>query len=437
MEFASPLSDLDTDPCATTGLVAGSGGDGASPAASRPDSSRDHPRILAVDDQRDSLRQLEIRLRRGGFECVPCLTGLEALDFLSREIPDVIITDVIMPGLDGFELCRRVKADPRTADIPVLFLTASSEMDEKVRGLEVGGHDYLSKPVEQQELIARTRAALRVKQLQDELKKKLELQREVNRLHQGLLSEHWQKTFGTLATSLAHEINNPLAVALGTVQLLAMDAKGGGDLRSRLRVIDQSLQRAAHKLRSLLLIAHNRREPAPANLGELTQDLLALINYRVITAKITLRPRIESHCFWHGVSADLGRALLYIIDNAIESVSGTSHPQMTVIVERAGSHCHIRVADTGPGLSAEAKERLFEPFFTTKGSPHSGIGLHLAAEIVRRGGGRIEVREKTELGSVEFIVVLPASEGSPGTRHPFTPSLAKQHASVATAPHPV
>ena len=128
-----------------------------------------------------------------------------------------------MPGMDGFELCRRVKANPATADVPVLFLTANTEMEDKLRGLEAGGHDYLNKPVDQHELVARTRAALRVKQLQDELKKKLELQQQINRLHQGMLSEHWQKTLGQLAASLAHEINNPLAVALGTVQLLGFE----------------------------------------------------------------------------------------------------------------------------------------------------------------------------------------------------------------------
>lgn len=368
------------------------------------------PRILAVDDQRDSLRLLQLRLRNSGLECFPFSDGMSACDFLSRELVDLIITDVMMPTMSGFDLCERVKADPRTADIPVLFLTGKNEMEDKVRGLEVGGHDYLSKPVDQQELIARTRAALRVKHLQDELKKKIELQQQINRLHQGLLSEHWQKTFGTLAASLAHEINNPLAVALGTVQLLGLDSSLGGDLHSRLHVIDQSLQRAAHKLRSLLLIAQNRREPTLVNLGDLVQDLLTLINYRVVIGKINLRSRLEQRCVWQGVSADLGRAILYIIDNAIEAVSGVSEPVMTVVVEREDAHCVIRIADNGPGLRPEARTRLFEAFFTTKGSPHSGVGLYLADEIIQRGQGAIEVVENSKLGVTEFLVRLPAEE---------------------------
>src|SRR6185369_1127533 len=136
------------------------------------------------------------------------------------------------------ELCRRIKAEEKTRDLPVLFLTAKFETEDKVRGLEVGGHDYLSKPIDQQELLARTRSALRVKQLQDRLKEQLQLQDQVNRLHQGMLSEHWQKTLGQLAASLAHEINNPLAAALGSVQLICMDESLGENTQNRLQIID-------------------------------------------------------------------------------------------------------------------------------------------------------------------------------------------------------
>jgi len=347
-------------------------------------------------------------LKNAGFECVGFQDGPSALEFLSTELVDVVITDVTMPGMDGLELCERMKLDARTADIPVLFLTANTETEDKVRGLEIGGHDYLSKPVDQQELVARTHAALRVKQLQDELKRKFELQREVNRLHQGMLSEHWQKTFGQLAASLAHEINNPLAVALGSVQLLDLEQSLSDEVHSRLKVIDQSLQRAAGKLRSLLLIAQNKREPQSVHLGRLVEDLLTLINYRVVIQKVNVQTRIHNQCDWKGVPADLGRALLYIIDNAIEAAESVSQSSMTVVVEREGPDCCIRVVDNGPGIPDDIRDRIFDPFFTTKGSPHSGIGLFLAEDLVRRIGGRIECRTPSPLGSTEFTLFLPA-----------------------------
>src|SRR5690606_38925086 len=119
------------------------------------------PRVLAVDDQRDALRLLQIRLQNAGMECFTCSDGTSALQFLEKELVDLVILDVMMPNLDGYEVCRRIKAQERTRDIVVLFLTARYEMQDKVRGLDVGGHDYLTKPVEQAELIARTRSALR------------------------------------------------------------------------------------------------------------------------------------------------------------------------------------------------------------------------------------------------------------------------------------
>src|SRR2546427_7413189 len=117
-------------------------------------------RVLAVDDQADSLRLLQARLKAGGMECVACADGPAALRFLAEQLVDVIILDVMMPQMDGYEVCRRIKADPRTKDIPVIFLTAKMDSADKVQGLDIGGHDFLSKPIQQQELVARTRAAL-------------------------------------------------------------------------------------------------------------------------------------------------------------------------------------------------------------------------------------------------------------------------------------
>jgi two-component system cell cycle response regulator len=157
-----------------------------------PTVSTEHKaRVLAVDDQRDALRLLQIRLQNAGMECFTCSDGVSALQFLDKELVDIVILDVMMPNLDGYEVCRRIKAQDRTKDIIVLFLTARYEMQDKIRGLEVGGHDYLTKPVEQAELLARTRSALRVKNLQDQLKEQLHLQKTINQLHQEMLGEHW------------------------------------------------------------------------------------------------------------------------------------------------------------------------------------------------------------------------------------------------------
>src|SRR5436190_170106 len=308
------------------------------------------PRVLAVDDQRDALRLLQIRLENAGMECFTSSDGTAALQFLEKELVDLVILDVMMPTLDGYEVCRRIKSQERTKDIVVLFLTARFEMQDRIRGLEVGGHDYLTKPVEQAELLARTRSALRVKHLQDQLREQLKLQKTINQLHQEMLGEHWQKTLGQLAASLAHEINNPLAAALGSVQLLTMDEGLGPNTANRLQIIDSSLQRAGQKLRSLLLIAQSSRHAMTVSLAQLLEDLLTMVNFQVVINKINLRSNLPANFDWVGRPSELARALLYLLNNAIEAVAGRPDAMVDVRLVAAGEFHRVIISDNGAGI---------------------------------------------------------------------------------------
>ena len=376
-------------------------------SASLPVSAEHKARVLAVDDQRDALRLLQIRLQNAGMECFTCSDGVAALQFLEKEVVDLVILDVMMPNLDGYEVCRRIKSQERTKDIVVLFLTARYEMQDKIRGLEVGGHDYLTKPVEQAELLARTRSALRVKQLQDKLKEQLHLQRTINQLHQEMVGEHWQKTLGQLAASLAHEINNPLAAALGSVQLLCMDESLDTNILNRLQIIDSSLQRAGQKLRSLLLIAQNSRHAITVSLAQLLEDLLTMVNFQVVINKINLRSNLPASAEWIGRPSELARALLYLLNNAIEAVGGRPEAFVDVRLQNTGDIHRILIVDNGPGIPPELREQVFRPFFTTKPAPHNGVGLYLAREIIRSFGGSIHIATPASGQGTEIIVSVP------------------------------
>jgi DNA-binding response OmpR family regulator len=367
-------------------------------------------RVLAVDDQRDALRLLQIRLQNAGYECLVASDGPSAIALLAKELVDVIILDVMMPQMDGFEVCKRLKAEERTRDIPVIFLTAKFEMEDKVRGLEVGGHDYLSKPVEQPELLARTKSALRVKQLQDQLKERIQLQQTINQLHQGMLGEHWQKTLGQLAASLAHEINNPLAAALGSAQLLAMEEGLDKNVLDRLLIIDRSLQRAGQKLRSLLLIAQNSKHAQTISIGHMVEDLATIVNFQVVVNKVALHTDIDESCEWQGIPNDLARAVLYIINNAIEAVTGVQNPAITLRVISGAPTNQIQVIDNGPGIPHDLRDRVFEPFFTTKGPPHNGVGLYLANKIIHNAGGKIELQIPPNNQGAQVVISLPIPE---------------------------
>jgi two-component system, sensor histidine kinase and response regulator len=367
------------------------------------------PRVLAVDDQPDSLRLLQMRLQAAGMECFVCRDGLSALRFLTEHEVDVVILDVMMPQMDGFEVCRRIKADERTRNLPVLFLTARMEKADKIRGLEVGGHDYLSKPIEQQELMARTKAAVRVKQLQDQLKEQITLQQRINQLHQEMLSEHWQKTFGQLAASLAHEINNPLAAALGSVQLLKLEQDMGLEMKQRLEVIDQSLQRAGQKMRSLLLIAQTGKQNQTVSLANLAEDIVTLSNFFAVVNKVAFISELAPDCIWHGPSSELARAALYIVNNAIEAATGSPGAEVKIRVNKDDKRQYLRILDNGGGIAESVRTRIFKAFFTTKGPPHNGVGLYLAEEIIKGFGGTIEMLSPAPDAATEFAICLPLS----------------------------
>jgi C4-dicarboxylate-specific signal transduction histidine kinase len=367
----------------------------------------DGPRILAVDDHPDSVELLRIRLKAGGMTCFGFSDAQEALEWLRENPVDVAILDVMMPKMDGYELCRRMKADPATSDIPVIFLTAKLESSEKVKGLELGGHDYLTKPVHQQELLARTRAALRVKQLQDQLKGKIALQEQVHTLHSGMLKEHWLKTLGQLATSIAHEINNPLAAAIGYVDLIRAQAQLEDDAEESLQVVDQSLERVGNKLRSLLLIADVGQEPRDVQLDRLILDLVTVVNVQAMVNKVAVKTALDAGCRLTCVRGELARALLYVMNNAIEAVHDEVHPRVWISLKKTADGSIISISDNGCGVKPEIMDRLFEPFFSTKPS-HHGLGLHLAREVIQEAGGTIEVISPAGERGTTARISLPA-----------------------------
>jgi signal transduction histidine kinase len=237
-----------------------------------------------------------------------------------------------------------------------------------------------------------------------------------------MLGEHWQKTLGQLAASLAHEINNPLAAALGSVQLLCMDENLDINILNRLQIIDSSLQRAGQKLRSLLLIAQTSRHAINVSLAQLLEDMLTMVNFQVVINKINLRSNLPAQCEWIGRPSELARALLYLLNNAIEAVHGRPEAWVDVRLQTQGDYHRIIIADNGPGIPAELREEVFRPFFTTKPAPHNGVGLFLAREIVRSFGGAIHHAAGPNNVGTETIVTLPKNSSKVESSAAWLPS---------------
>jgi len=188
-----------------------------------------------------------------------------------------------------------------------------------------------------------------------------------------------------------------------------MQGNLSGEARERLQVIDQSLQRAGRKLCSLLLIAQPGGQKQLISLAQMMDDLLALVHFQIVMDKVLLKSDLDAQCRWEGMAGELARAVLYVLNNAIEAVAGRPNPVISVVVERNVSQNSIRISNNGLAIPEAVRARIFEPFFSTKGGRHNGVGLYLANEIVSAAGGAIELIESGEGQTTAFAIQLPAN----------------------------
>ncbi len=172
---------------------------------SQDDTNREQQRILIVDDDPNIALLVQMALSKNRDYVTDIASdGLQALAKVAENTPDLILLDIMMPGMDGFEVCRRIKGDEKTRFIPIIMITAKSEIADKLKGIEIGANDYITKPFNPEELLARVQAHLRIKALETEVSQKKQLEAVLK-----------------MAVTLQHEINNPLTGIIGNLELLS------------------------------------------------------------------------------------------------------------------------------------------------------------------------------------------------------------------------
>ncbi len=404
------------------------------------------PRILAVDDTPDALRQLRDCLKALNAECFTCGSGSSAVEFLSKDLVDLAIVDVSMPNMDGFEVCRTLKHDPRTADIPIILVTGDIKSEDTNRGIELGAFDYLTKPVDPRECAVRVHAALQMKMLRDELNVQLmapdeqrqaqmELQKKMTDFQHGMTTTHWQKRFGQLSASFLDDIHFPLAHALASLQMLVADDRLNDDSHQRLLLLHSQFRKVNDHLRRLVNVSVYSRSQQLIRPAELVADMTKLLEPEFSYYGIVLDQQLDPTVEWWGMRSELGRAILYLLHNAIEAHTergpvikrrfedeseeeqpkDDQHrlPIIMALVEQTEHNVVIQIRDNGPGIPKEVQEKIWDPYFTTKTPPHTGAGLHLARGIVRAAGGEVELRSPGPACSTQFSILLPINAEPP------------------------
>ncbi|MCM2334524.1 MAG: response regulator [Anaeromyxobacteraceae bacterium] len=392
-----------------------------------PQTPEPTPRVLVCDDS-PTMRALIRSMLGPGYEVLLVETGEEALGQAPAFEPDVIVSDLLLPGISGSELCRRVRATPGLSEVPFILVTTLADATSRALGLEAGADDYLYKPLRERELRARVVSLLRLRRAMVALEaRQRELERAnaaLNEAQAALVRAGKLASVGTLAAGLAHEINNPLSyIKAGARSLLrSLDEIGrlaappGGApaaglaeaLTDAREVADEMLegsQRLERIAGDLRVIAS---PDAPANEAVDPQEavesafLLARSHFPALPRldlEVEPGPPIES------AGRLLTQGLLPVVENAVQ-VSGPGGV-VQVRIRQLNVGVEISIQDSGPGIPPEILPRIFDPFFSTR--PHGqgmGLGLSVAYGIIHGLGGDIQVESKPGQGAC-FRVRLP------------------------------
>ena len=361
-------------------------------------------KILVIDDEQDFLRVIARFLSRKGFEVAEASDGRTGVSLASECQPDLIVCDLNMPGMDGYEVLETLRRDPALADIPVIFLTGQSEPSKVRQGMNLGADDYLIKPVKFADLLGSIGVRLSRRQAQ--------------RQRQEKQMERATQLFG----GIVHDLRDPLFVALGYTNLLRHGDGGATDSEAPKQILDrmqQALLRMQAIIAQTLFLARSRMQrtpldPIPIDLREFCEQLLEDHDQGG-------RLHLQAAAGRFPITADpicLRQALHNLVSNALKYSDGP----VAVSLEAAGTHYLIEVQDRGIGIPPDDQAEVFEAFFrasNTGGIAGHGLGLSIVKSCVDQHGGRIRFRSEAGHGttfSIELPKQPPDSDGA--GRHP-------------------
>jgi signal transduction histidine kinase len=367
--------------------------------------------VLVVDDDPRNRRLLEGYLLSEGYEVRLAEDGNEALEEAFRQAPDLILLDVMMPGMNGFEVCKTLKSNPATRLTQVMMVTALDGTPHRVEGLDGGADDYVSKPVRREEFMAKVRSLLRARSLLMELEDARGILAERNEQ-----LEELEALKETLIQTLVHDLKNPLAVIMGNLELLARvtDESNARQIR-RSRANADRMHRMILDLLDVAGLEEARfaLKPGAVDTAALTREAVEEAGVSAETRGVSLEvetPRDE--CTVQGDNSVLRRVVDNLLANALEhSPSGST---VRAGVAQRDEGVEITLADEGTGIPEEHRDRIFEKYarleLKNSGvSANRGLGLTFCRLAVEAHGGTIWVEEAPGGGAL-FRVLLPAAE---------------------------
>lgn len=363
--------------------------------------------ILLVDDVIDNLRMLTDMLENLGHDVQIALNGQEALDKIAQHKPDLILLDIQMPGMNGYEVCERIKDNPDTEDIPVIFLSALSDTANIIRGFDAGGVDYVNKPFKFKEVVARVQSQLAVSQQRREIEA---LRERDKQQFESLANIKNKFMYGT-----AHDLKNPLTGLLLYTQMLRSTPPGD---KEAIESAADGIELAARKMQSLIT---DILDLAQMQVGDQMRRVELPLNEIVVRSaknfdvlakekNITLHLEMpEDNVLYEVDNSYFERMLDNLISNAIKYTPENGDVRVKLCL--TDDAIELSVEDTGLGIPPNDIPRLFEAFYRVKSPSHkkesgTGLGLSMVAAIAEEHNGTVSVDSIEREGS-KFTIILP------------------------------
>jgi two-component system, sensor histidine kinase and response regulator len=360
--------------------------------------------LLLVDDDPQNLELLEAILEPLGHKLLLAHGGQEALDILARDRIDLLLLDVMMPGVSGFEVLSQLRARPTYRQVPVVLITAAGDREYRLKGLQLGATEFLEKPVDQPILLARIRSLLQLQFVSDQLIRRNEK------------LEVLQQNQEELMHFIAHDLRNPLAVIRTNLGFLRIEANvKGADRLAAIEDSERAVRRADAMIADLLTVARAEQvtlevDKRPLSLSLLMHQVHASYAPEAEWRGIALETDIDSGIQLVADADLLRRVLENIVSNALRHTPKGGRIRAQALSRET---VEIRLANTGPPIPIEERERVFEKFWRAKGSPKAGVvglGLYFCRVVVEAHGGRITVEESDGWPAV-FVITLPVYQG--------------------------
>jgi two-component system, sensor histidine kinase and response regulator len=376
------------------------------------------PKLLIIDDEANIVMGLQAVLRREGYVVMTAGRGSEGLQLARDHCPDLILSDVMMPPPNGFELKKILSQDPQTADIPFIFLTARTAGGDKINGLKMGADDYITKPFQVEELLVRLEAVLR----RDQKGSRKGYQKGYQEGYQEM-SASLELLRTSIATNLGHELRTPLTVIMAALELALREKYVGAE--EQMDWYLNTAKNSASRLNALvsdLIMLYDIDQDAVSRFRQLF-DLkfdFAIPAKKVLDhwhdKQIVVETKIDPALFLYVASPDFTQAVCHLIDNACKFSPPGGKVTIT-LKENGNGGGSLIVQDEGPGIPVHLREKVFERYFQisqgdTREHGGLGIGLFVARAVAQAIGGDVMIMDSKRGCKVRMIIPPYVREGS-------------------------